>query len=101
MTTNLWNYPADLWPHLAAMEARRDQLARDYRESQWKGGPRWSAPSWLLTLLRPRRRSEPSGDPHLRQSVVLDTDEDEDHICCGENLRPPSGPKDQPVACSV
>ncbi len=78
------------------MEDRREQIARDWTESQWKPDYRLSPPLWLLRLLGGRLGRQPNDAPQRPQSAVSDGDEDsEDHICRGENLQPAT----PPMAC--
>ena len=48
--TDLWNYPADLWPHLLDAERRRENLTR-VRRGRAASPPR---ERWWARLRRPR-----------------------------------------------
>ena len=102
MTLNLWNYPADLWPHLVEIEARREQVSRDWATSDIEPGAWPSIPSWLpglLRLLGPLTRQRRNQNPgHLGRPPLVCADageDDEIHICRGENLRSAT----RPAAC--
>ena len=54
MSSNLWNYPADLWPYLSDAERRREQLERlvvQERRASRRRGRRSSAASRLRAAL--------------------------------------------------